>query len=212
MLLSGFAMQQSPPAERRRFAHTLKGSARGIGAWRLARRPKRSKLRRPRRDRRVCQAALSCSASLRSASARAASPAICAHTSDRRRIGSAVVAARMRLACTSASHIGCARAAASGPSIPQSVSMPKITYIDHARHRSHGRGRDRLDRHGNGDQERRPRHRGGMRRRLRLRDLPRLCRRGLAREGRRAVADGRGHARFRLSTCGRIRGCPARSR
>src|SRR5580700_2819468 len=37
-----------------------------------------------------------------------------------------------------------------------------------------------------------------MRRRLRLRHLPCLCRRGLAREGRRALADGRGHARFRL--------------
>src|SRR5271170_4192850 len=37
-----------------------------------------------------------------------------------------------------------------------------------------------------------------MRRRLRLLDMPRLYRRGLAREGRRAVADGRGYARFRL--------------
>src|SRR5215208_4896813 len=37
-----------------------------------------------------------------------------------------------------------------------------------------------------------------MRRGLRLRDLPRLCRRGLAREGRLADADGRGHAGFRL--------------
>src|SRR5690242_12536641 len=37
-----------------------------------------------------------------------------------------------------------------------------------------------------------------MRRRLRLRDLPCLCRRSLAREGRSALADGRGHARLRL--------------
>src|SRR3954454_19685389 len=37
-----------------------------------------------------------------------------------------------------------------------------------------------------------------MRRRLRLRDLPRLCRRGMAREDRWPFADGRGHARLRL--------------
>src|ERR1700746_2592566 len=37
-----------------------------------------------------------------------------------------------------------------------------------------------------------------MRRGLCLRDLPCLCRRGRAREARWALADGRGHARFRL--------------
>src|SRR5450631_906920 len=37
-----------------------------------------------------------------------------------------------------------------------------------------------------------------MRRRLRLRHLPCLCRRSLAREGRLALADGGGHAGFRL--------------
>ena len=41
-------------------------------------------------------------------------------------------------------------------------------------------------------------HRGRMRRGLLLRDLPRLCRRGLAREDRRALGDGGGHARLRL--------------
>jgi hypothetical protein len=37
----------------------------------------------------------------------------------------------------------------------------------------------------------------GVRRRLRLRHLPRLCRRGLEGGDRRARADGGGHARFR---------------
>ena len=42
------------------------------------------------------------------------------------------------------------------------------------------------------------RHRGRMRRRLRLRDLPCLCRPTMDRDSRQALADGRGHARLRL--------------
>ena len=54
--------------------------------------------------------------------------------------------------------------------------MPKITYIeaDGTRHRD--RGRERLDRDGNRHHERRAGDHRRMRRRLHLRDLPRLCR------------------------------------
>ena len=45
-----------------------------------------------------------------------------------------------------------------------------------------GRCRERLDGHGERHPQRRSGHRGGMRRRLRLRHLPCLCRRGLARK------------------------------
>ena len=60
------------------------------------------------------------------------------------------------------------------------------------------RGRERLDRDGDRHHERRAGDHRRVRRRLHLRDLPRLCRRGLDRDRRRAVDDGRGHARLRL--------------
>ena len=63
---------------------------------------------------------------------------------------------------------------------------------------AHGRGAGRLDGDGDGAAQQRSRHRGRMRRRLRLRDLPRLCRAGMDGNRRQAVADGGGHARFRL--------------
>ena len=74
------------------------------------------------------------------------------------------------------------------------------------------RCRKRLDGHGERHPQRRAGHRGRMRRRLRLRDLPCLCRRSLDR--RRSASRRRWKRTCSTSpmTCGPTRGCPARSR
>ena len=57
-----------------------------------------------------------------------------------------------------------------------------------------------------------PGHRGRMRRRLRLRDLPRLCRAGMDARSSANPRRWRRTCSISPSRCGRTRGCPARSR
>ena len=63
--------------------------------------------------------------------------------------------------------------------------MPKITFIEADGTDVRDRGRSRLDRDGNRDHERRAGDHRGVRRRLHLRHLPRLCRSSLDRDRRR---------------------------
>ena len=79
------------------------------------------------------------------------------------------------------------------------------------RYGAHGRGGAWIDRHGDRRKARRSRHRGRMRRRLCVRDLPCLCRRSLAREDRRAGAEEEDMLDFGFDVRANS-GCRARSR
>ena len=90
--------------------------------------------------------------------------------------------------------------------------MAKITFIQPDGSEQVVDRRARHDRHGDGQEEPGRRHRGRVRRRLLVRHLPRLCRRGLAREGRRRPRRWRRTCSTSPSTCAPRAASPARSR
>ena len=196
-------------------AHTLKGSARAVGAWPLATIAEDAERMRGLPPA-TARAAVD-SSRLEEAASRcdAISSPRCPASADLRRTASPACNGLNLLAAptigaeqtTAGSRRPCPAAdrAPASPRGSRAHEMAKITFIQPDGSEPDGRGRARRDRHGSRQAQRRPRHRGRMRRRLRLRNVPRLRRRCLAREDRQAGRDGRGYARLRLR---RARGEP----
>ncbi len=90
--------------------------------------------------------------------------------------------------------------------------MAKITFIQHNGTEQTVDGQPGHDGHGDGDQEHGARHRCRLRRRLRLRHLPCLCRAGMAGKDGHAQSAWKRTCSILPSTCATPAACPARSR